>query len=1059
MNAVTSLLKPGGKAHFKKYVLLLLLMAPIMLLAQTKTVTGTVKDDAGNPLSGTAITVKGKKTGTQTDLAGKFRLSVTVGETILVSNVAYENLEMPIDSRNDYEIVLKTKSKELENVVVVAYGTQKKASVTGAIAQVKGDAISKAPVGSVVNALQGKLPGLTFVQQSGQPGSDVGKIDIRGFGNALVIVDGTPSDFSQIDPNEIESISILKDGSAAIYGFKAANGAILVTTKRGTTGKPVISYSGYYGRQSTTRYPRLMNAGEFTELTDESQINQDLPVVYGADEVQKWKTGADSLHKSTDWYNSVLRSSAPMAYSNLNVSGGTDVIKYFFSGGYLDQQGLLRSKDTWFKRYNIRSTISAKISKRLTAEMNLSGRFQNTYNPNTGYTANGIINILQRTYPTSSLYVNNNPDYLTSTNISNNALAQSRASYSGYNSDQTRTFTGIGTLTYEVPYIQGLNAKLFFSYESDNDNSKGWAKQYALYNYDASTHSYNVAYLGNSPSSLDLFTSQVVSTDLQFSLNYTHTFASNHHVSGLLLFSRQKSNATNFGASRNFAVDALDQLQLGDLTGQTNYVSSSPFYQTAYQGYSGRLNYDYKGKYLLEASGKYAYSWKFPNNTGFFPGLQVGWKISNEPFFKIQAINNLKLRASWAEMPDDASASGFQYLTGYNYPSGAYVFSNGTVTNGLTPGSLANTTITWQVAHSYNAGLELGLWKNMITAELDVFYRKRTGIPATLSGSLPGTVGASLPQQNLNSDNTRGFELQLAFNKKIGDVSLTVSPNITYTRTKKGIVTHSPYSNSLENYLKNKANRWADEFWGYKAVGQFKTQDEINSWAVQDGQANKTLQPGDVKYLDVNHDGILDSRDQTLIGKGLTPDGYGNPATTPKLFYGLNLSATYKQFDISAVFAGASDFDIVLGGAQTQPFANNSNSYAYFTDRWHHADIYDPKSAWIPGRYPATVTNGKNNNNGILSDGQQHPTSFWLQDATYLRLKTIQLAYSLPTKLLTKAGIKDIRFYVAGQNLFLFTKAKYVDPEAPTAGSTGEGGGGTYYPQQKVITLGLNARF
>jgi len=1045
--------KPNSKARTTKVMLLLLLLAPITLLAQTKTVTGTVKDSVGNPVSGTTINVKGKATATQADAAGKFRINAAVGETLVASNVSFEITEVQVDDRNDYIIVLKTKSKELDNVVVVAYGTQKKVSVTGAISQIKGDDIAKAPVSSAVNALQGKLPGLTFVQQSGQPGNDVANINIRGFGAALIIVDGTPGSFSQLDPSEIESISILKDGAAAIYGFKAANGAILVTTKKGASGKPVITYSGYYGVQSSTNYPRLMNAGEFTELTDESQVNQGLPIVYGKDEVNKWKTGSDSMHKSTDWYNSVLRKTAPMQYSNLNVSGGTEAVKYFFSGGYLDQQGLLASKDTWFKRYNVRSNISAKISKRLTAEIDLGGRFQNSYNPNTGYTYNGIINVIQRTYPTSSLYVNNNPQYLTATNISNNALAQSRADYSGYNSDQRRTFTAVTSLNYEVPYIQGLSAKLFYAYTYDVDNTKNWAKQYSLYNFDDASKSYNVAYQGNSPTSLGVGTSQTASTDLQLSLNYAHTFAGAHRLSALFLFSRQKVNTNYFDAGRNFSLDAIDQLSLGDLIPQTNDGGGGN--ASAYIGYSARVNYEYKGKYLLEAAGKYGYSWKFPNNTGFFPSLSAGWRISNESFFKVRAISNLKIRASWAELPDDASSSGFQYLTGYNYPSGSYVFAPGVVTNGLSPAHLANTAITWQVAHSYNAGVDLGLFGNMITAEINVFYRNITGVPATLIRVIPGTTGAPLPLGNINSYNTRGFEIELGYNKKIGDVTFNISPNLAFTRSQQGIYLQAKPTNSSENYLNNISNRWSDLIWGYKAVGQFQNQAEINKWAVQDAKGNSTLKPGDVKYLDVNHDGVLDSRDETVIGRGIN----GSGGAVPPLSYALNLSASYKGFDVYAVFAGAAEFDITYGGAMTQPFANNSNSYAYFTDRWHHTDIYDPTSPWIQGKFPATITNGTNNNNGILSDGVQHTSSFWLQDASYLRLKTFQLGYTLPAKTLVKTGIKDVRFYVSASNLFTITKVSYLDPEAPAANASGGGGGGTYYPQQRVITFGLTAKF
>jgi TonB-linked SusC/RagA family outer membrane protein len=1008
-------------------------------------VTGRVVDESGSPLVNVSVVVKGTKRGTVTDDKGGFTIPADNGEVLVFSMIGFTTKEQKVLGDNAFNIVLVLSNRQEGEAVVVAYGTQQKATVTGSVVQARGEDLAKAPVGTVVNALEGRLPGLTFLQSSGQPGSDAATINIRGFGTPLVVVDGVPSDFTQLDPSEIESISILKDGAAAVYGFAAANGAIIVTTKHGHTGAPTIDYSGYYGLQQITRYPKLMNAGQFTELTDESQVNQGLPVVYGASEVQQWQAAADSAHRGTDWYNTVVRESTPMSYSNVNVTGGNDAVKYFFSGGYLDQEEMWHLGNGYFRRYNIRSNISAKISKRWTAELNVGGRIESRYNPNTSVSS--IMGNIQRTYPTNQEYANNNPGYLAATNISNNPVAWSDSKISGYDNNQWRVFTGIGTLQYDIPFIDGLNAKLLFGYESDEYNDKDWVKSYNLYSYDPTAQAYNIAYVGNSPSNMNLYSFQEAQTNLQLSLNYAHTFATNNHVKGLLLLERSATQGTNFGATRNFSIDALDQFQLGDLTGQSTYVTTGSLFQTAYQGYVGRINYDFKGKYLVELAARYDYSWKFPDNAGFFPSVSAGWVISREPFFQVPVISNLKLRASWAEVPDDGSAAGFQYLTGYNYPSGSYVFSPGTVTNGLAPSQQANPSLTWQVGHLYNAGLELGFWSNMLTTELDVFYRERTGLPATAAQVIPGTVGVGLPQQNLNSDNTRGFEWQVSFNKTIDGVRLGISPNLTWTRTQDDYIAQAPYTNGVENYMNNLSKRWTDITWGYKAVGQFKSQADINAWADQDGQGNTSLKPGDVKYADVNHDGVLDSRDVVPIGRG----------QTPTLYYGLDLTAAYKGFDLDALFAGAGDFNITYSGEMSDPFFNNSNSYAFFTNRWHHANIYDPTSPWIPGKLPSTVANGTNNNNGILTDGVSWQSSFWLQNATYLRLKTLQVGYSLPARTLRNTGIKQVRVYFSGQNLFLLTKVSYLDPEAPP--SSAGGGTGAYYPQQRVLTLGLSARF
>ena len=1032
------------------FVLLCIITCTVTFGQGRKMISGTVTDTSGRALQGVSVTVKGTKSGTTSDASGKFSIGVpSSAKTLVFSLVGYSAREVSISESSTVTVALISAPAALEQVVVVAYGTQKKATLTGAVTQVKGDEIAKAPVANVVNSLQGKLPGLTFVQSGGQPGYDQASIDIRGFGSALVIVDGVESDFSQLDPNEIETISVLKDGAAAIYGFKASNGAIIVTTKRGKTGKAVISYNGYYGLQSITRYPKFLNAGQFTELTDESQINQGLPAVYGATEVQKWMTGSDSAHKSTDWFNTVLRTTAPMTSSNLNVSGGTDIIKYFFSGGLLDQQGLLNSKDISFKRYNFRSNISAKISKRITAEMNLGGRLEDRQDPEASF--NSILGSVQRTFPTSAAYANNNPDYLASTNIGNSPLALSNSSVSGYDANQWRVFTGQANLVYDIPFVEGLNAKLLYSYESDNYNDKNWVTSYTLYQYNPSTQDYETGYNGNPQSMLKLSTFQGVATDVQFSLNYNHTFGS-HHFTGLLLVERQKTNGTNFGAARNFSLTALDQLYVGDGTQSNSQDVSSDdgqFYQTAYQGYAGRIDYDYKGKYLLSAAGRYSWTWKNPNQPRFFPSISAGWNISKEPFFKVDAINNLKLRASWALIAEDALLNSFNYLSVYNYPSGSYVFSNGVITNGLSIGNYANPSLTFDKAHMYNLGIELGLLHNMLTVEADVFYRERTGLPANAAVTLPGTVGVSAPQININTDNTRGYELKLVFNKKVGDVLLNISPNIAYTRTRNGFVNQVPYTSARSNYLNNSANRWTNIIWGYKAVGQFQNQADINSWAVQDGQGNSTLKPGDIKYLDINKDGYLNSRDIVPIGKGV--DGSGN--AHPELSYGLNITAAYKGFDISAGFAGAAGFDIYYNNELIDPFFNNANSYAFFTNRWHHQDIYDPTSPWVAGKFPSTVTNGTNNNNGFLSDGSFHQSSFWLQNAAYLRLKTMQIGYTLPSNLTGRINIKQVRFFISGENLFTITGVNYLDPEASSTSR------GAYYPQQRVITFGFNAQF
>lgn len=1003
-------------------------------------ITGRITDEKGAPLSYVSIAIKGTQRGTYTDENGAFKLDAKADDVLVISLMGFTPREIAVGQQTVINVVLVPAVSDLNQVVVVGYGTQKKVNVTGAVAAVKGSEIAKSPVANVSNALAGRLPGIRAVQRSGEPGKDGAAIDIRGLGTALIIVDGVPSTFEQLDPSEIESISILKDASAAVYGVRAANGVVLVTTRRGTVSKPKISYNTYIGIQSNTRYPRYVNAAEFAELTDESQINQGLAPVYGAENIKKYREGQKG-YESTDWYNAAIRKNSPQQYHNLNVSGGTEATKYFFSLGYLNQEGMWKSGDTRFKRYNFRSNISTKINKRLTAELNLGGRLENRHFP--GTEAGVLMGQIQRSYPTYPMYANDNPDYLAVTNFSQNVLASMNSDYSGYETSNYRNLSGIASLTYELPYVKGLSAKGLFSYQSGTNNIKRWVKKYDLYNYNEATKAYEVGYTGNDPSNLKQTNEQADNSLLQFSLNYEASFAKKHNLKALLLFERSQINEGNFNAYREFTLDGLDQLFAGSSTNKNNDGKAN---ESAYMGYVGRVNYDYKNRYLLELGFRYDGSYKFApdHRWGFFPTVSAGWRISDEPFFSSAAnmVNNLKIRGSWGKLGDDNGATAFQYITGYTLPQGGnYIFGNNII-NSLAPGGTPNLLLTWFNATTTNIGFEAGFLQDMFTVEFDVFFRKRTGLLATRLLSLPGTYGATLPQENLNSDRTQGFELSLGYNKRIGDITLNVSPNLTWTRTKYDYIERAGATNAVDNWRNLENNgRWTNLYKGYKTAGQFQSQEEIASWAIQDKKGNTSLKPGDIKYVDLNNDGVIDSNDQTIIGRG----------TTPELFYGLNLSASWKGFSLTVLLQGAANYNILLDAALKDPFVNGSTTYALFTDRWHRKDMYDPESEWVPGKYPSTIVNGLQNNKEV--------SDFWMKDAAYLRVKTLELGYSLPKPILAKVGIEQVRFYFSGQNLFTFDKLKFMDPEMPSNDDTNFAGNGKYYPQQRVLTLGLNLQF
>ncbi|WP_162618713.1 TonB-dependent receptor [Pedobacter yulinensis] len=1013
---------------------------------QNTEVRGKVTDENGKPLSGANVSVKGTAQSVGTDAEGAFVLrNVADNATLAISFLGYNTREVPARA-NLGTLQLTPSNSNLNDVVVVGYGTQKRVNITGSVAQVKGEELVKAPVANLSNSLVGRLPGLRAVQNSGEPGADGSSIDIRGFGAALVIVDGVPSDFTQIDANEIESFSILKDASAAVYGVRAANGVILVTTKRGKLGKPSINYTTYYGLQNNaTEYPELANAAVFAELSNEGAVNAwvkqnnpaaPLSLPFTREQVEQYRNGT---LPSADWFNSTIRRNAPQFQHNLNVDGGTEAVRYFFSLGYLNQDAIWKSNSTNFKRYNFRSNISAKINKRLTAELNLSGRLEDLRTP--GVSSSLIMATLKRASPTFPIYANDNEQYLAPSNVQQNTLAQSDDKISGYTADYSRFFSGIARLAYDIPGVDGLTAKAVYSYQNSDDAYKSYIAKYNLYRFNKAANTYDVAYTANDPSNLNVNNAHRDDQAFQFSLNYARNFKSGHNVSGLLLFERTSTNTSNLSAYREFLLDNLDELFAGVANNQSNNGSSA---EISREGYVGKFNYDYAGKYLVELGFRYDGTYKVApgRRFGFFPNVSLGWRIGQEKFLKdSRTIDDLKLRASYGKVGDDGgdAAGGanyiipFRYIPGYNYPSGNYIFGTQLIP-GLNTSGLTNPLLTWYTSYTANVGVDVTLLKGLLGASVDVFYREREGLLATRVLSLPNTFGAGLPQENLNGDNTRGFEIELTHKNKVGGWSYSVAPNFTYSRTRNGYLEQSPQTSALGNYQGNMTNRWVNITRGYEAIGQFQSQQEINTAPVQDTQGNRTLLPGDIRYKDINGDGVIDSRDQTVIGRG----------TVPEMFFGLNLSAGYKGFDLSVLLQGASNFNRYYSEELQNPFFNNANTLAMFTDRWHRQDLYDPNSAWIPGKYPSTIISGSPNNTLY--------STFWQQDATYLRVKNIDLGYTFSKELTQKIGMQRARIYVSGQNVFTLSKVKFIDPEQPS-------GRGNFYPQQKLWSLGLNVGF
>lgn len=1014
-----------------------LLPAAPSLQQQSSVVKGKVVDDKGEGLPMASVMLKGTSNVTLTDVEGNYSITIppsAVNPVLVFSFIGFETKEELVGSKSTIDVTLAGDVSQLEEIVVVGYGVQKKGSVTGSVAQISGKELLRAPVADITNSVVGRLPGIRAVNRSGEPGYSSADLDVRGFGSALIIVDGIPSDFSQLDPNEIESISTLKDASAAVYGVKAANGVILVTTKRGKTGITRINFNANMGWQTPTRYPKLVNAGEFVELVDEDAINRGQMPVYGQEQLENWRNEVDEDHQSTDWYKQTIREFAPQKQYNMNISGGKDSLRYFASVGYLDQGSMWQTGDTRFHRYNFRTNVDAKLKGGLSTTIMLSGRQENREFPYSG--AGNIMSSIIRNYPTYAPFVKGNRNYFAETNQPHqNSLVLINKEMTGYTRQRNNVFEGAMTLLYEAPFLEGLNAKAMYTHRIESTAFKQFRKEYELYKWNEAEESFDVSYIGNSPSMLTQTSFEYHYSVFQGSVNYAKTIAGKHDFDLLFLVETREADNNWFKASREFTIDALDEMFAGISKNKDNDGSSSTDVY-ANIGYVGRLNYAYDKKYLFEFSFRYDGSAKFPaeNRWGFFPSLSGGWRMTEEDFIKYNGIKNvltdLKLRASWGRLGDD-EASSYQFLTGYVLSGSNYMLGD-ELTAGLVSKGLANRNITWYTSDLTNLGVDFSLWRGLLSGEFDVFYRKRNGLLATRALSLPGTFGASLPAENLNSDSDRGFELMLRHKNQLRNgITYSIAANVSETRSKWGYVERATPTNQYENWKNSSTNRWKNRWWGYTATGQFQSYEEISKAPVQDGKGNNTLRPGDIRYLDYNGDGIIDDNDTHAIGRGAKPE----------IMFGFDLAIAWKNVDISVFFQGAANFNAYFTDELQSPLMNGASSFRAFTDRWHRADLYDPNSAWIPGKYPSTYAGGLESNRKV--------STFWMQNATYIRLKDLQIGYTFSPKLMKKVGIDYLRVYASGFNLLTVTGLKLLDPEAPS-------GRGAYYPQQKIYTFGLN---
>ncbi|WP_439697795.1 SusC/RagA family TonB-linked outer membrane protein [Mucilaginibacter sp. AW1-7] len=1045
--------KWGQKVTLVVFSIMSCLLFSLGASAQVK-VTGTVTDTTGEALTGVAVRIKGSQGGSTTDVKGQFSLTVPTANSVLVlSYIGFATMEFPLNGQTSIRVRLKATNSSLQEVVVTGYGSQKKESITGAISSVTSKDLDRVHAGSTVSTgLAGKIPGVTFRMSEGRPGASA-SIQIRNMGSPLYVIDGIQQDegqFNNLAPNDVESITVLKDGSAAIYGVRAANGVVVVTTKKGS-GDARINIDAYTGYQNWYRFPNVLtNSYDYMRYRADAEVNTNGSTSITQAELDKYKAGTEKGYQSFNWRDYVLKANnnAPQNSVNANFTGGTDRVNYYVSATNLFQNSQL-GKEYKFNRSNIQSNVSVKVAAGLKVSLNINGRIETRENPGVPGGDDYFLArfAVLRNTPLERPYANDNPAYLNDIGHTESNYAFLNDKLSGlYHSDWRVLQTNFGA-EYQIPGIKGLTVKGLYSYYIADYLLNNQEYTYNAYTYRPATDTYDVTGGSTNPWREREQRKEFAKT-YQWQINYNNTFGK--HTVGATFVSER----IELQHLRNWihASPVSNNLPLIYFPTADTYQDSDD--KEARIGYIGRINYNYDNKYYLEASARRDASYLFApdKRVGYFPGVSVGWRITQEGFMKSllgdhSVLNDLKIRGSYGVLGDDRNLiSPYSYLPGYNYNSGTAIIDGNAVVTSRDKG-IVTTNISWLKSKITDVGADFSFLNSSLTGTVDYFYRKRTGLLGTKNDViLPIEVGYGLPQENTSSDSQQGAEISLNYNGTIGKATFNVGGNFSYSR-QKNLTSYNPlFYNSWDQYRNSTENRYSHIDWGYQVIGQFTSIDQINNYKINnDGKGNRSLLPGDLMYKDQNGDGKIDQYDERPIGYG-----YG---TQPNINFGFTLGAAYKGFDFHADFSGGAGYTWFQNWETRWAFQNNGNLNTIFEDRYHRADPFDINSQWIPGKYPANRINPGFGYSSYSLNGQNN-SSFWLHSVRYLRARTLELGYSLPTNLLTKVKIRKARFYVNAYNMFSFDNLKQyaVDPEVTDDN-------GLQFPQSKVLNFGVNLTF
>ena len=1017
----------NNKPIFKLIACLLLIFYSISGYSQT-TITGKVIDgSSGEPLIGASVQAYNIKLGTVTDVDGNYSIEVNEEtKSLIISYIGYKNRIIGIEGRQIIDINLEI-GEILDEIVVVGYGRKSKTKLTQAVSVVDEKTLKKLPVANVSNGLEGLAAGLFVRQGSGEPGFSGSSYEVRNFGNALVIVDGAPGNLDELEAQEIESISVLKDAAAAaIYGVQGGNGVVLVTTRNGIIGKPKLTYNNQFTFSSFTAYPEFLNSVEYATTLNEGLRNAGRDPFYTDEQIELYRNGADPINFANEnWRGLMFNDYALQQRHSLNVAGGSEKIRYFVSAGFLDQGSNYSADVLSYQQFNIRSNIDASITDNLTLTLNLAGRRKINEAP--GYSAYNIFRELSRALPTNIAYY---PDGTPARpSFSPNHILEGINDFNaGYYRARNNNVDAKISLKWDVKQVEGLSLKSYASMIFNNNYQKEWGKSYELYTLNRNTGNYDVFIASPEGSFSETVLTQRNGFDnhyvLQESINYDRTFG-NHSVSALALGEMQSNSGQNFwGRRQDFQSSLIDQLYAGS---NENKDANGGEFRENRMGLIGRLAYDYKVKYFVESTVRYDGSSRFApgQRWGLFPSVSAGWRISEESFFKPlkSTIPELKLRASIGTAGNDGTAA-YQWLSGFSY--NFFFAINETAIPTIDNTALPNPDLTWETITTQDIGIDFSLFDKNLTVSADYFYRFKDGVLATPSGSVPSTLGVGLASQNLHQYSNEGFEVAVAYNRTVSDdFNFSLGGNISRSRETAEFIDEALIEDEFMRMNLTQTGNYTGLRRGYISDGLFQSQEEIEQAAIQDGGINSSIQPGDVRYVDLNEDGIIDVRDQKVFGNG----------DKAAINFALNLGATYKNLELALLFTGAAGYEIYLDGESQSPLRNGFNGYDYQLDYW------TPENT--DARFPRVTDGGFNDNNYRFSD-------FWMRDGKHLRMKNIFLRYALPATLLRNVGLDQVKLVVSGHNVFVLkTYTEDFDPQMQSFA-------GWYYPQTKSFTFGLN---